>query len=78
MNKFYKSLLAAALAFAAFAQGPAEPSRRNPFQVGGVNPILRAALNPKIAEKIGLTEEQQTKLKALATDKDSAKDITVA
>lgn len=71
--KHLMTAFVAALTFATLAQGPAEPARRHSFQPGSMNPIVRAALNPKIAEKIGLTEEQQNKLKTLMDDKDSAK-----
>lgn len=63
----------AALACAAFAQAPEggaprEGGRRGgmgPGMVGGpmMDPIVRAVSNPKAAEKLGLTEEQQAKLK---------------
>ena len=71
--KHLMTVVAAALTFAAWAQDPATPGRRHSFQPNGMNPIVRAALNPKIAEKIGITEEQQAKLKALADDKDGTK-----
>ncbi len=63
----------AALACAAFAQAPEggaprEGGRRGgmgPGMMGGpmMDPIVRAVSNPKTAEKLGLTEEQQAKLK---------------
>ena len=63
----------AALACAAFAQAPEggaprEGGRRGgmgPGMMGGpmMDPIVRAVSNPKAAEKLGLTEEQQAKLK---------------
>lgn len=63
----------AALACAAFAQAPEggaprEGGRRagmGPRMMGGpmMDPIVRAVSNPKAAEKLGLTEEQQAKLK---------------
>ena len=62
------AMAAAALALAAVAQEPVQGKARR-GQPGAVDPIVRAALNPKIAEKVGLTEEQQAKLKALEGDK---------
>ena len=62
------AMVAAALALAAVAQEPVQGKARR-GQPGSVDPIVRAALNPKIAEKVGLTEEQQAKLKALEGDK---------
>ena len=62
------AMAAAALALAAVAQEPVQGKARR-GQPGSVDPIVRAALNPKIAEKVGLTEEQQAKLKALEGDK---------
>ena len=64
---------AAALAFAATAQEPT--MRRNPNPAGAINPVVRAALNPKLAEKLGITEEQSAKLKALNAEKDGLKDL---
>ena len=62
------AMVTAALALAAVAQEPVQGKVRR-GQPGSVDPIVRAALNPKIAEKVGLTEEQQAKLKALEGDK---------
>lgn len=67
------AVCAAALAFAATAQDPA--MRRNPNPAGAINPVVRAALNPKLAEKLGITEEQSAKLKALNAEKDGLKEI---
>ena len=60
------AMAAAALALAAVAQDPA-PDRPRQAPAGTIDPIVRAALNPKVSKKIGLTEEQQAKLKAVAT-----------
>jgi len=40
---------------------------RPPMMMGGgaMDPIVRAVMNPKVAEKIGLTDDQKEKLKAL-------------
>ena len=44
-----------------------------PGGMGGMNmmvdPLLRAVTNPRIAESLGLTDEQKTKIKAVAFDK---------
>ena len=66
----------AALACAAFAQAPeggapGEGGRRGgmgPGMMGGgamMDPIVRMVSNPKAAEKLGLSEEQQAKLKEI-------------
>lgn len=67
------AVCAAALAFAATAQDPT--MRRNPNPAGAINPVVRAALNPKLAEKLGITEEQSAKLKALNAEKDGQKEL---
>ena len=67
------AVCAAALAFATMAQDPT--MRRNPNPAGAINPVVRAALNPKLAEKLGITEEQSAKLKALNAEKDGLKEI---
>ena len=67
------AVCAAALAFAATAQDPT--MRRNPNPAGAINPVVRAALNPKLAEKLGITEEQSAKLKALHAEKDGQKEL---
>ncbi len=72
--------LFAALTFAVFAQEPAEKAGPKPHagpkamhMQGAIEPVVRAALNPKVAEKLGLTEEQTARLKALAADRDANK-----
>lgn len=72
--------LFAALTFAVFAQEPAEKAWPKPHagpkamhMQGAIEPVVRAALNPKVAEKLGLTEEQTARLKALAADRDANK-----
>ena len=64
-------VFAAALVSTAVAEGPA--AKRNPD--GAIEPVVRAALNPKLAEKLGVTEEQATKLKALKDGKDGMKEL---
>lgn len=78
-GKNMKSLMmtvVAALACAAFAQAPeggapGEGGRRGgmgPGMMGGgamMDPIVRMVSNPKAAEKLGLSEEQQAKLKEI-------------
>lgn len=68
--KYLMTVIATALAFAAIAQG--QMGRGNMPQI---DPMLRAAQNPKIAEKLGLTAEQVAKLKALADEKGSMKEL---
>lgn len=65
------TMFAAVVALTAVAQGP---SGRGMGRTG-LDPIMRAAQNPKMAEKIGLSEEQQSKLKALASEKDVVKSL---
>lgn len=57
------------LTFAAAAQGP--------MRQGSIEPVVRAALNPKLAQKLGITEEQSAKLKALQDSKGTNKELTV-
>ena len=66
------AMVAAALTLAAVAQDPT-PGKPRWAPAGTIDPIVRAALNPKVSKKIGLTEEQQAKLKAVAGDKDVLK-----
>ena len=40
-----------------------------------IDPVVRAALNPKAAEKLGITEEQVAKLKALEDGKGEMKEL---
>lgn len=68
------AMAVAALTLAGVAQEPVQGKMRR-GQVGGADPILRVALNPKVAEKIGLTADQQAKLKALAEDKGDMKGL---
>ena len=55
------------LTFAAAAQGL--------MRQGSIDPIVRAALNPKLAQKLGITEEQSAKLKALQDGKGANKGL---
>ena len=75
-------LLAAAVSLVALAQEPAAEGAARPrsgrVAMGGgqsVEPVLRAAMNPKIAAKAAITEEQIAKLKALAGEKDTLKTL---
>ena len=63
--------LAAVVAVAAFAEGP---KTRKPW-MESINPVVRVALNPKAAEKLGITEEQAAKLKTLEDDKGEMKEL---
>ena len=76
--KCLMTVLVAALAFAAVAQdsagGPAaKPSGRGPGP--SIEPVVRLAQNPKMAEKLGITEEQAAKLKALEDNRAALKDL---
>ena len=80
MNKLMMTVVAT-MALAAFAQGPevsaagekASAQRemrlhhRPPMTMGGaaMEPIARAVMNPRVADQIGLSEEQKPKLAAL-------------
>ena len=80
MNKLMMTV-AATMAFAAFAQEPAQPApagkapaaqlARRPMRApmmmgqGAMDPLMRAVMNPAVAEKIGLSEEQKAKLAEL-------------
>ena len=80
MNKLMMVAVAALVSAACFADGPAEgakrPERRGArppmgerAMMGGAgmmgDPIVWAVMNPKVAEKIGLSDEQKAKLKEL-------------
>ena len=74
--KCLMTMLVAAVSLAAFAQEPAAEGAACPrggrkmMRAGpSIEPVLRAAMNPKIAEKVAITEEQVAKLKALAGEK---------
>ena len=64
--------LAAVAVSAAFAEGP--KMRRQP-PAESMNPIIRAVQNPKIAAKLGLSEEQAAKLKTLAERQEELKGL---
>ena len=68
--KHLMATLVAVLAFAAVAQGPMGRGNMPPIE-----PVLRAAQNPKLAEKLGITAEQVARLKALADEKGSMKEL---
>ena len=79
--KCLMTMLVAAVSLAAFAQEPAAegaacPRRGRKMMAGpSIEPVLRAAMNPKIAEKVAITEEQVAKLKALADEKGVSKPL---
>jgi len=77
-----KTLLAiatAALAAASFAAGPKEGPKRSPGKrmvEGPSDPIVRLVTNPKMAEKIGLTEDQQKQIKEInKSNRESTEDL---
>lgn len=79
MKKLMMSMAVAAFAAAAFAQEPTAPAAKGPARAAmpprfermpaggpmGGDPLLRAVMNPKVAEAIGLTDEQKAKVKEL-------------
>ena len=78
--KCLMTMLAAAVSLVALAQEPAAGGVARPrggrmAMAGGpsVEPVLRAAMNPKLAEKAAITEEQVAKLKVLADEKGALK-----
>lgn len=78
--KCLMTMLIAAVSLVVLAQEPAAEGAMRPrgsrmAMAGGpsIEPVLRAAMNPKLAEKAAITEEQVAKLKALAGEKDTLK-----
>lgn len=79
MKKLMLTMVATAFAVAAYAQEPAAPAAKGPARPAmpprfermpaggpmGGDPLLRAVMNPKVAEAIGLTDEQKAKIKEL-------------
>lgn len=71
----------AALCCAAIAQGPQGGPNREKWRHGGMNPgmgmnpIVGMVSNPKMAEKLGLTEEQKAKLKELRENRKEDRDL---
>lgn len=79
-------LVVAALSAVAFAEEPApqHPGRKGPFGgqqnrfmgMGmGADPVLRITTNPMLAEKIGLSDEQKAKIKAVMGDSRQTYDL---
>ena len=75
-------MVAAAVSLASLAQGPAAGSaacsRGGRVEKAGtpsIEPVLRAAMNPKLAEKAAISEEQVAKLKAIADEKGALKTL---
>lgn len=66
-------MMAAAMSLAAMAQEAAPAARGGNMR--SVDPVVRMALNPKMAEKLGVTEEQAAKLKALSDDHETIKGL---
>ena len=74
--KCLMTVLAASLAFAAFAQEPdgaAKGGRRG--APPSLEPIVQMVRNPKMVEKIGFTEEQVAKLKAIGDSRAELKEL---
>jgi len=77
-----KTLLAVAtvaLAAATFAADSKGGQRKDPpggMKEGPSDPIVRLVTNPKMAEKIGLTEDQQKQIKEInTTNRESSEDL---
>ena len=74
--KIAMTVLAAALALAGLADGEkAKAPRQMMGPAGIVDPLVRATLNPKLAEKLGLTEDQRARLKAIDGEKGAAAEL---
>ena len=79
--KSLMTAVVAALALAVFAEepvakAPREMHARPPRAMMGApsaDPVMRAAMNPRMAKKLGLSEEQAAKLKAIREDKGQAR-----
>ena len=85
MKKLMMTRVATAFAAAVSAQEPAAPVANAPARAAmpprfermsmggpmGADPLLRAVMNPKVAEAIGLTDEQKSKIKELRGDNGS-------
>lgn len=85
--KTLMTVVAAVLAATTFADGPAPQRGGQPGRFGGRgfgggmgfgamgDPIMRVATNPKIAEKIGLSEDQKAKLKEATGDQSKTREL---
>lgn len=77
------TVLAALLAFAAVAQEPEGAAKARPrvatrpavMAQPSMEPVVRMAQNKKMAEKLGITEEQIAKLKELADNRAAVKEL---
>ena len=74
-----------ALAAASLAAGPKEGrepgqrGRRGGMEGGSSDPVVRLVCNPKVAEKIGLSEEQRGKIKEInKANRDNSEDLRKA
>lgn len=74
-----------ALAAASLAAGPKEGrepgqrGRRGGIEGGSSDPVVRLVCNPKVAEKIGLSEEQRGKIKEInKANRDNSEDLRKA
>ena len=62
---FAAVMLAATVSFAGPGREPGRHGRRGGMEGGPGDPIVRMVSNPKISEKIGLSEEQREKIKQI-------------
>jgi len=65
MKKIMIAAAMAAMMGAAMAEGPARPPRGPHGGEAGVDPVARMVMNPKVAEKLGLSEEQIAKIREI-------------
>ena len=74
--KCLMTVLAASLTFAALAQGPDGAAKGGSRGAGpSVEPIVQMVRNPKMVEKLGFTEEQVAKLKAIGDSREALKEL---
>lgn len=70
------SVLAASMAFAAVAQGPAESTKVGcQRQTPSIEPIVQMVRNPKAVEKLGFSAEQVAKLKEIGDSRAALKEL---
>ena len=58
---------------------PGQRGRRGGMEVGSSDPVVRLVCNPKVAEKIGLSDEQRGKIKEInKANRDNSEDLRKA
>lgn len=69
-------VFAAAMAFAAVAQGPAAaPKAGGQRQTPSIEPIVQMVRNPKAVEKLGFSAEQVAKLREIGNSREALKEL---